>query len=505
MARRLCKAWKTIAILACTALVVMGVQTGAAADKVDEVNALLDKALSDDSLAAAANKTTDPEVLIGLAAYASPDKGSRIIERAAKLAPDKAPMISSVRAGWRFDDNSVDAFVKADAANALPHYFKALLLYEHGKDAEALKAMEEGTACKTFDTYTTQIARWAIKALDKLGLDRREKLIAVNRVYSAAGYPQKSYERMHQLVEKISGAASKRPRDEQTRISDALIRMSNQLLTSPDAKRYPTLFAVKRMLVTAYVIKGNTSAESEANAVIARALSVYIWDPDISSKPLSRIRLSVHFLGEPAPTIESVFGYVPQLDAATEKQVKSAIAEVSKAREALLDVASNDAYDVEVLEAVSGSLAAEKAVDEAKTHRKVLDAADDWQKAMMALSRIPHEVATPASESTENLKKIGLACLMYAEDNNGALPPDMETLVQKGYINSPQVTKSPITQKPYVYLGKGGKADTNIVIAYDEAKLSPDSRIALFSDGHVEIKPAADLEKRLKEQGTKAE
>ena len=84
-----------------------------------------------------------------------------------------------------------------------------------------------------------------------------------------------------------------------------------------------------------------------------------------------------------------------------------------------------------------------------------------------------------------NLKQIGLACAMYAEDHKGELPATLQAL--KPYVNTDQFFKCPVTRMPYQYLGAGrrfGKPQ-NAVLARD-AKPHPNGfRCLLYMDGHV--------------------
>jgi prepilin-type processing-associated H-X9-DG protein len=96
--------------------------------------------------------------------------------------------------------------------------------------------------------------------------------------------------------------------------------------------------------------------------------------------------------------------------------------------------------------------------------------------------------------SMSNLKQIGLALIMYADDNNDNLPADLQA-AQK-HLSNPQALESPRKPKDfsgpsYIYIpGQTLKMDAQNVLAYENPEFSGDKINALFLDGHVEaMKP----------------
>jgi prepilin-type processing-associated H-X9-DG protein len=108
--------------------------------------------------------------------------------------------------------------------------------------------------------------------------------------------------------------------------------------------------------------------------------------------------------------------------------------------------------------------------------------------AMPAIARARDQARRVASMS--NLKQIGLACIMYADDNNGSFPADLQGL-QK-YLGSPEVLESPrkpkdFTGPSYIYVpGQTRDTDMHNVLVYENPEFSKDRVNALFPDGHVE-------------------
>ena len=127
--------------------------------------------------------------------------------------------------------------------------------------------------------------------------------------------------------------------------------------------------------------------------------------------------------------------------------------------------------------------------------------------AMPALARAREQARQAVSMS--NLKQIGLALHMYADDNGGVFPPDLQGM-QK-YLGSPKALESPRKPKDfagpsYIYVsGQTGDMDAHNMVAYENPEFAKDRVCVLFLDGHVEtMKPdqfRRDLEVTYKRLG----
>ncbi len=105
--------------------------------------------------------------------------------------------------------------------------------------------------------------------------------------------------------------------------------------------------------------------------------------------------------------------------------------------------------------------------------------------------------------SMNNLKQIGMACHMYANDNKEEFPPNLEALVK--YDLTDKVLVSP--RKPanhsgpsYIYIA-GQKTSSPIenILAYEEPSFAKDGMVnVLFPDGHVEAMKADKFQEALK-------
>ncbi|MEJ0088802.1 MAG: hypothetical protein WDM80_03480 [Limisphaerales bacterium] len=101
-----------------------------------------------------------------------------------------------------------------------------------------------------------------------------------------------------------------------------------------------------------------------------------------------------------------------------------------------------------------------------------------------ALSKAKRKAASITAMN--NLKQIGVAAQMAANENYGKLPASLETLTNG--LASDKILTDPQTGKPFVYVAGGERLDvlsSNAVLAY-----SPENKkthTVLFADGRVEI------------------
>ena len=109
---------------------------------------------------------------------------------------------------------------------------------------------------------------------------------------------------------------------------------------------------------------------------------------------------------------------------------------------------------------------------------------------MPALARARQQAKHAVSMS--NLKQLGLAVIMYADDHQGKLPDDFEQAKQ--YYGDSKVLESPLKPKgfagpSYIFVkGHTMKADSPArqIVIYENPQYCQDTINALFLDGHVE-------------------
>ncbi|MBN1359763.1 MAG: ankyrin repeat domain-containing protein [Sedimentisphaerales bacterium] len=109
---------------------------------------------------------------------------------------------------------------------------------------------------------------------------------------------------------------------------------------------------------------------------------------------------------------------------------------------------------------------------------------------MPALARV-RQLAFRMTSGT-NLSGIGKACLIYANDHEDRLPPDLETLVREVQV-SPKSLESKLKPEgfkgpSYIYIaGQTTMMSPRNVVAYDNPAFCEDGVNVLFLDSHVEF------------------
>jgi len=89
-----------------------------------------------------------------------------------------------------------------------------------------------------------------------------------------------------------------------------------------------------------------------------------------------------------------------------------------------------------------------------------------------------------------NLKCIGMALLMYSNDNKDKFPPDLEILLTKTYLNTNKMLICPATQLRDSYIYRGASITTSdipmMIMVYEKLSNHEGGRNVLFLDCHVE-------------------
>jgi prepilin-type processing-associated H-X9-DG protein len=89
----------------------------------------------------------------------------------------------------------------------------------------------------------------------------------------------------------------------------------------------------------------------------------------------------------------------------------------------------------------------------------------------------------------KNLKQIGLALMIYANDYGDKYPPNLEILTSEAEL-SPKILVCPDTMSQNSYIYRGADLSTSdvpyLVLAYDKKGNHEGGRNVLFLDGHVE-------------------
>jgi len=115
---------------------------------------------------------------------------------------------------------------------------------------------------------------------------------------------------------------------------------------------------------------------------------------------------------------------------------------------------------------------------------------------MPALTRT-RQISTRLQSGT-NLSGIGKACLIYANDYDDKLPPNLEVLIEKAEL-SPKYLESPRKPKgfdgpSYIYIaGQTTANEPGNIVAYENPAFSSEGLNVLFMDCHVEWMKADDF------------
>lgn len=139
-------------------------------------------------------------------------------------------------------------------------------------------------------------------------------------------------------------------------------------------------------------------------------------------------------------------------------------------------------------------------------------------QAAVLIPALSHARATARQvQGASNLRQIGMGMHMYTNENRGRFPPDLGAIIEKGYIESPEVfvrpgSPVPVGLKPaelaqwvnkeshVVYLGAGkrvARVGPDEMVAY-ETPDRPNKKVnVLFGDGHVEAVSPEEFEQLL--------
>jgi hypothetical protein len=492
-------------VLAVTVVCVFasrGFATQYSADSIPAASPELDKALGDESLLAAAQKTNDGKTLLGLARFASPEARAKIVERVKQVSPADAPAAAALMCAFSPDTEvrpeDVDIFLKTDGDNGVPFCLTAGLLLKGGKTTEAIEELKKGLAMEKFETYDKpDYRKGIISALDLLGLSGEIRLFALQRAITSRVNPPSqaiywSFINMAQGVLLSRPPAPKLSAQEQVEVSDLMIKLGGKLLKENGSHRegdYCGFFVLgaanglraaaatdmdlKRAYITMYSFVGaGSQAQDLPQADIYEALT-------IAGTSLHELR---PFNSQ----------YYSTLAPADKAKVDEALTKVQEAGRTLVGLMAPNPDEIAGVAVVSDLKSAHEATFD---HPKVREAMQRVLDASESATELFTNLCGPI-RSRDNLKKIGLAMLMYSNDYRGAFPPDLKTLRTAGYLQKGTTLESPITGKPYVYLGAKMRDDDNpsIPVAYDDTPVEApdgDRYVTLYVDGHTMLAPAS--------------
>ena len=101
-----------------------------------------------------------------------------------------------------------------------------------------------------------------------------------------------------------------------------------------------------------------------------------------------------------------------------------------------------------------------------------------------------------------NLKVIGMALLLYSNDNKDTFPVDLETLVAKTYLPKNRMLKCPADKLRDSYIYRGASITTSdipsLIMVYEKSGNHGGGRNVLFLDCHVEWVPEERFQELVK-------
>ena len=109
--------------------------------------------------------------------------------------------------------------------------------------------------------------------------------------------------------------------------------------------------------------------------------------------------------------------------------------------------------------------------------------------------------------SMSNLRGIGMACMIYANDNYEKFPDSFDVLLEQGFITQKQL-QSPADDDDagvsYIYIaGQNAGGDLRNIVAYERLYDGADTTNVLFLDAHVERMTVEQFKQRLRETYTR--
>ena len=115
--------------------------------------------------------------------------------------------------------------------------------------------------------------------------------------------------------------------------------------------------------------------------------------------------------------------------------------------------------------------------------------------------------AARQTSSASNLRQIGIACIMYADDHEGNFPAELKDKEVLKYLgdSASKVLESPRKPKDfdgpsYIYItGQSAASPPDSIIAYENPEFCVDKINVLFNDCHVEAMEPAKFKKALEE------
>jgi prepilin-type processing-associated H-X9-DG protein len=464
----------------------------------------------------------DARMHLGAAFLLTEDKNkAQAKDRAIKLAPEykKIFLIQDLKGVYykRFaeeDLRRIEELVEIDPGNAWPHYLLAGYYLEKGEKEKWLKEVNEMLFKERIDNYEVERLRAIFRLIDEVNPPFRalKKLhywsnIALHELGAARASARELVRIGKEFEEKGEGVRALEYYSKAELIAQQL------LLKKPD-------FIITRLVSVAIrKIAYPEMArfyEEEARVMEAAALREQLelmngWNQELKRIVRESVESDLIFLQD----IQIEPFDLDEIRPEKREEIKK---KHEQLKNRLWDLYGSALYS-EVVEAFlqrqlsEGEIEALKALPDPETspiagHLKRAEKEREELRRAIDQSLLPYAESLKICRS--NLKRIGLACIMYADDHNGVFPPNLEVLGEEGYIKKegfPKLMKCPAQEEDvgYIYIGAGKstkevKNQSRTIIAYDKNPAHDNGRNAVFMDGHAEWMPEERFQKLLSEQ-----
>ena len=488
------------------------------------------KAFAGEHLKAAATRTNDPEVLLGLAALAQ--AGSPVRQEIAHMAtlvrPGYAPIVAVLAVVLDgVNESSIREVLERDPDNALGYYLEGALLHQSAKEHQALEAFRKAAACSEMRLYESTTAPALFKALDALHLVDRDRLCAGSWMgcrFSNFGAS------VLQLLRNSVSELEQLNIGTRKEVADLLLVLAAHLFGTNYYNRWlanacleSALFALKAKSAPA----DSAPTKDDAAVTTARVGAMLRWpgvealrqDDGTNPWDLARFladRIHRAFAYEdPSQMNAGIFGE-RDLDlpgSQSKARLEEARQNVSITAKALIEVALVDCDEIlrAYLTGIPPRLA-HSGVCEPTLVEKLIKEKPDLFKAAAAneiAMRALWEAGArdPWRSNTSRMMQLVWPILSYATDHNHSFPPTIDALTEKGYLARPVPAVSTITGRPYVYTAAGEKLPARasdrgrFVLLYDDEPVHGVCYQCIFAWGGGGKLPIAEVKEQLRKRG----
>jgi hypothetical protein len=232
------------------------------------------RAVSSESLKAAAASTEEPLLLLGFAFLARaghPVRGE-IARKAVAAAPNYAPIAALLAVTLdRIDESSLAELIRTDPTNALGHYLQGALLHASKNDADALHAFRIAARLPEARFYSDILGKASFVALNALNLDGADRLCAMS--WSISRWLGFSSIGLQPIIWSLPELARNLDPTLRTEVADVLLNLAGHLFATHFTNRWFAQRAVEQAFIMRADLEHTYSAKRHGYATVIYALS----------------------------------------------------------------------------------------------------------------------------------------------------------------------------------------------------------------------------------------